>query len=188
MPARGYRPIVPALRPVAAAVAVSALLVAALAAALSAAQAASACVCPEAPIGERFDDADVALVGRVVSVEEAERGGELVRLLTVAVEQRVKGDVEGELVVRSPARTGCDLVLPESRSVGLLLTRAPDGAWLGSACSIADPGQLVAAGDEPRGGAIKVVIGVVVLGLVLLLAFARLRRGSRPWLPGGPTA
>jgi hypothetical protein len=122
----------------------------------------------------------------VVSQREAALRGQQVRLLSVAVEQRVKGDVEGTLVVRSPAQTDCDLEIPENRSVGLLLARAPDGAWLGSACSIADPGQLVAAGGEPRGGGIKVVIGVVVLGLVLLLAYVRLRRGSRPQLPGAP--
>ncbi len=79
-------------------------------------------------------------------------------------------------------------MLPENRSVGLLLTRAPDGTWLGSACSLVDPGQLVAAGGEPRGGAIKVVIGILILGLVMLLAFVRLRRGSRPSLPGPPPA
>ena len=155
---------------------------------LVAAGAALACVCTEMPIAERLDDSDVAFVGRVVSEREGELRGQPVRLLSVAVEQRVKGDVEGTIVVRSPAQTDCDLEIPESRSVGLLLTRAPDGAWLGSACSIADPGQLVAAGGEPRGGAIKVGIGVIVLGLVLLLAYVRLRRGSRPQLPGPPRA
>jgi hypothetical protein len=156
--------------------------------ALAGAGGALACVCADIPIGERLDDSDVAFVGRVVSERESELRGQPIRLLSVAVEQRVKGDVEGTLVVRSPAQTDCDLQIPENRSVGLLLARAPDGAWLGSACSIADPGQLVAAGGEPRGGAIKVVLGVIVLGLVLLLAYVRLRRGSRPQLPGAPGA
>jgi hypothetical protein len=152
------------------------------------ADAALACVCAQMPMSDRLDDSDVAFVGRVESEREGSVRGEPVRLLTVAVEQRVKGDVDGVLVVRSPARSDCDLVIPENRSVGLLLTRAPGGAWLGSACSVADPGELVAAGGEPRGGGIKVVVGVVVLGLVLLLAYARLRRGSRPSLPGPPGA
>jgi len=30
------------------------------------------------------------------------------------------------------------------------------------------------------------VIGVVILALVLLLAWYRLRKGARPQLPGGP--
>jgi hypothetical protein len=148
---------------------------------------AAACVCREATIEARLDAADVAFVGRIASEEDGVLRGQPVRLLTVAVEQRVKGDVPETLVVRSPRDSDCDLVVPGNRSVGLLLTKAPTGAWLGSACSIADPGQLVAAGGEPRGGAIKVVVGIVVLGLVLLLAFVRLRRGSRPSLPGSPT-
>jgi len=67
-----------------------------------------------------------------------------------------------------------------------LLTRAPDGGWLGTACSVVAPGQLVAEGGEPRGGVIKVGIGIVILGLVLLWALRRLRRGARPDLPGAP--
>ena len=152
------------------------------------ADAALACVCAQMPMSERLDDSDVAFVGRVESEREGRVRGQPVRLLTIAVEQRVKGDVDGTLVVRSPARSDCDLVIPQNRSVGLLLTRAPCGAWLGSACSVADPGALVAAGGEPRGGAIKVALGVVVLGLVLLVAYVRLRRGSRPSLPGPPAS
>jgi hypothetical protein len=70
--------------------------------------------------------------------------------------------------------------------VGLLLTRSADGAWFASACSVVAPGVLVAAGGEPRGGVIKVVVGFFILGLVLLWAFRRLRRGARPDLPGAP--
>ena len=164
------------------------VVAAAAVAGLVLADAAHACVCAQVPMSERLDDSDVAFVGRVESEREGSVRGEPVRLLTIAVEQRVKGDVDGTLVVRSPARSDCDLVIPENRSVGLLLTRAPGGAWLGSACSVADPGALVAAGGEPRGGAIKVVLGVVVLGLVLLVAYVRLRRGSRPSLPGPPAS
>ena len=70
--------------------------------------------------------------------------------------------------------------------VGLLLTAAPDGAWLATACSVVIPGQLVVEGGEPRGGPIKVVVGAVILGLVLLWALSRLRKGSRPDLHGAP--
>jgi hypothetical protein len=98
----------------------------------------------------------------------------------------VKGDVPKQIVVRTPAETDCGLEVEEREPVGLLLTRRAGGEWLATLCSLVEPGELVAAGGEPRGGAIKVVIGVVFLALVLLLAFARLRRGQRPWLPGGP--
>jgi hypothetical protein len=51
---------------------------------------------------------------------------------------------------------------------------------------VVNPGQLVVEGGEPRGGPIKVVIGIVILALVLLWALRRLRKGSRPELPGAP--
>jgi len=73
-----------------------------------------------------------------------------------------------------------------NEAVGLLLTESPDGAWLASACSVVDPGPLVAEGGEPRGGVIKVGIGIVILGLVLGWALLRLRKGKRPNLPGAP--
>ena len=147
---------------------------------------AQACVCAALPLNERLDDADAAVVGRVVGERAGELQGAPQLLLTFEVDQRVKGDVDGTLVVRSPLRTDCDLVVPRDEAVGLLLTRSPDGAWLGTACSVVDPGTLVAAGGEPRGGAIKVVIGLGILAIVVLWALRRRRRGARPQLPGGP--
>jgi MYXO-CTERM domain-containing protein len=166
---------------------VRALFVASLAA-LVLAEGALACVCADTPLEERFDEADVAFVGRYESERPGEVGGQRVALVTVAVEQRVKGDVEGTVVVRSPSGSDCDLKLPAGRSVGLLLTSAPDGTLLGSACSIVEPGELVAVGGEPRGGVIKVAIGLVILALVLAWALRRRARGARPELPGAPSA
>jgi hypothetical protein len=160
-------------------------LVAALAA-LGLAGVAAACVCPTKPLEQRLDDADVAFVGRVESEREATRRGARERLLTVAVEQRVKGEVEGTVVVRSPSGSDCDLVVPENRSVGFLLVRAPDGGFLGSLCSMVAPGQLVAEGGEPRGTLIKVALGLVIVGIVLVWALRRRARGTRPDLPGAP--
>ena len=156
---------------------------------------ASACVCASEPIEERLDRADAAIVGRVVSetIPDPTEDGPA-RLLAVEIEQRVKGDVvdetEGDarrkIFVRTPYQTDCDLTIDRDETVGLLLTRLPRGGWYATACSVVAPGQLVAAGGEPRGGVIKVVIGVAILGLVLLWALRRLRRGARPDLPGAP--
>jgi hypothetical protein len=143
-------------------------------------------VCVDAPLSERLDDADAALIGRVVSERQGELKGAPQRFLTVEVDQRVKGDIERTLEVRSPSGSDCDVVVPKDEAIGLLLNRAPDGAYLATACSVVEPGPLVAEGGEPRGGAIKVAIGAVVLGLVLLWALRRLRKGSRPDLPGAP--
>jgi MYXO-CTERM domain-containing protein len=162
------------------------VLLVSVVAALVLADGALACVCADTPLEERFDEADLAFVGRYESQRPGEVRGQRVTLVSVVVEQRVKGDVEGTVVVRSPSGSDCDLALPRARSVGLLLERAPDGAWLGSACSIVEPGELVAVGGEPRGGVIKVAIGLVIVALVLAWALRRRARGTRPELPGAP--
>jgi MYXO-CTERM domain-containing protein len=146
---------------------------------------AAACVCVEATVEQRLDDADAAVVGRIVSERVGDLNGAPQRFLTVAVEQRVKGDVERTVEVRSPFGGDCDIAVPRDTSTGFLLTSV-GGGWFATACSVVEPGQLVAAGGEPRGGPIKVVIGAVVLALVLGYALLRLRRGSRPQLPGAP--
>jgi len=151
--------------------------------ALAFAGAAAACVCAQASLAERLDAADAAVVARVVG---STTPSPTRRVLTFEVEQRVKGDVGRRVEVRSPSGTDCDLDVHEAQTVGLLLTRLPSGEWLGTQCSVVDPGELVAAGGEPRGGSIKVGIGIVILALVLLFASYRLRRGIRPQLPGAP--
>jgi hypothetical protein len=145
-------------------------------------------VCIDTPLAERLDDADAAVVGRVVSERPGELNGAPQRFLTVEVEQRVKGDLGRSLDVRSPSGTDCDVEVPRDRSIGLLLTRGAGGAWIATACSVVNPGQLVVEGGEPRGGVIKVGVGIVILVLVLLFARRRLRKGSRPSLPGAPGA
>ncbi len=117
-----------------------------------------------------------------------------IRVMTFDVETRVKGDVPNQvpgsdvrrIFIRVPLDTDCDVTVDEGATVGLLLTRQPTGAWYATACSVVPAGQLVTEGGEPRGGPIKVVIGIFVLALVLLWALLRLRRGTRPNIPGAP--
>jgi MYXO-CTERM domain-containing protein len=149
---------------------------------------ARACVCAELPLRERLDAADAAVAGRVVAERGDEVNGAPVRILTFEVEQRVKGGVGGTIEVRAPSGTDCDVEVPRNEPIGLLLTEAPDGAWLVTASSVVSAPALVVEGGEPRGGTIKVVVGLVILGLVLLWAARRRRRGARPDLPGAPGA
>jgi hypothetical protein len=152
-----------------------------------------ACACLSAPIEERLDQADAAVVGRIngFGTTDADRP---ISTMTFDVEQRVKGDVPGQvsgieqtrIFVRVPKGTDCDVTLETGTTTGLLLTRQRDGMWFASACSIVTPGELVAAGGEPRGGVIKVVLGVLILALVLSWALRRKARGTRPRLPGAP--
>jgi hypothetical protein len=149
---------------------------------------AAACVCVQEPMSKRLDDSDVAVVGHVVATKKTELRGAPQLLLTIDVEQRVKGRGIGDpLVVRAPLHTDCDVRVPRGRTVGWLLTKAPDGGTLlATACSVVGPVKLVAAGGEPRGGVIKVVVGLFILGFVLLWALRRMKRGTRPRLPGAP--
>jgi hypothetical protein len=155
-------------------------------AALAVASPAPAVVCANTPLSQRLDESDAAVVGRVVDTRPAEVEGAAVTLLTVDVDQHVKGDVGRSLVVRSPRGSDADVDVALNKAIGLLLARAPDGTWLASACSVVGPGFLVAEGGEPRGGVIKVGIGIVILVLVLGWALLRLRKGKRPDLPGAP--
>ena len=155
-------------------------------AALALAGPAVAGVCVDAPLSQRLDESDAAVVGRVIAERPAEVEGAAVTLLTVEVDQHVKGDVGRSLVVRSPRGSDVDVDVAMNKAVGFLLSRGPDGTWLASACSVVGPGFLVAEGGEPRGGVIKVGIGIVILALVLLWAVQRLRKGKRPDLPGAP--
>jgi hypothetical protein len=154
--------------------------------ALAVAGDAQACSCAAAPLEERLDDADAAIVGTVVSEEVRDLRGLPQRHLTIQVDQRVKGDVERTIVVRTPLQTSCDISVAVGAPIGLLLTRAPEGAWLANLCSVVSAGELVAAGGEPRGGAIKVVLGVIILAIVLSWALRRRLTGKRPNLPGAP--
>lgn len=153
-------------------------------------------MCANEPIGDRLDGADAAVVGEVRSLTDPDRASsQPFRLMLFQVTQRVKGEVRGEHVgsadraifVRVPRGTDCDLPANiVGTTTGLLLTKLPAGAWYATACSLVDPGMLLAAGGEPRGGVIKVGIGIVILGVVLLWALYRLRKGARPDLPGAP--
>ncbi len=156
-----------------------------LALVLSGAGEAQACVCAEQPLDERLDAADAAVVARLVAVRETQSFPPQ-RSLSFEVDQRVKGDVEETFVIDSSAQSDCDLDVEENVPVGLLLTRGPGGEWQATACSIVGPGDLVAEGGDVRGGGIKIVIGLVILGLVLAWALRRKARGTRPDLPGAP--
>ena len=148
----------------------------------------------DAPVEERLEGADAAVVGTVRGYAEQPDADVPTRVMTLDVETRVKGDVPNQvpgsdtrrIFVRVPMTTDCDGTVETETTIGLLLTKQPSGAWYATACSVVPAGQLVTEGGEPRGGPIKVAIGAVVLALVLLWALLRLRKGSRPNLPGAP--
>jgi hypothetical protein len=145
-----------------------------------------ACVCAEQPLDQRLDEADAAVVARLVAIRESQTFPPQ-RALTFEVDQRVKGEIDDTFDIRSSG-TSCDLApdVEEGVPIGLLLTRGAGGQWQGSTCGLVSAGELVAEGGETRGGAIKIVIGLLILALVLSWALRRRARGTRPRLPGAP--
>jgi hypothetical protein len=153
--------------------------------ALVGAGAAQACVCVDQPLDQRLEEADAAVVARLVGVREGQSFPPQ-RVLTFEVDQHVKGDVGETFDVDSLPPSDCALEVAENVPVGLLLTQGPAGEWQGTTCSVVSAGELVAEGGETRGGAIKIVIGLLILALVLSWALRRRARGTRPRLPGAP--
>ena len=143
-------------------------------AALVAAPGALALDCPNVPLDERLRAADAAFVGRVVGER---RGGGEGRVYRLVVDQRVKGPVGREVEVHAaaPLVDASDRRVLRDEALGVLADLA--GATLVTeSCLLTDPGALLSVSDEPRGNAIKIVIGLVILALVLAYSVRRLRR------------
>ncbi len=61
-------------------------------------------------------------------------------------------------------------------TIGVIAAPEKGGRLVTSSCALVDPGSLMGASDEPKGGPIKVVIGLVLLGLVVWYSLRRLKR------------
>ena len=148
-------------------------------ASLAAAPGAFALDCPNVPLEERLTAADVAFVGRVTD-ERADADGTGI-VYRFVVDQRVKGSVGREVEVHAATRLvdAADEPLVHDEALGVLAQL--DGARIVTeSCLLTDPGALLSTSDEPRGDAIKIVIGLVILALVLAFSIRRLRRRELP--------
>lgn len=148
-------------------------------AALVSAPAALALDCPNVPLEERLDAADVAFVGRVTDERPAAAGDGVV--YRFVVDQRVKGAVGREVEVHAalPLVDAADQPLVRDEALGVLA--GLDGARIETeSCLLTDPGALLSTSDEPKGDAIKIVIGLGILGLVLAYSVRRLRKRNLP--------
>lgn len=132
--------------------------------------------CPQTPLQERIDQADIVFVGRSAGSHPVPGGGVPQRLYTFVVDQHVKGDVGEKVEVRIPvlAANGGQKV-PEDVAAGVLASRTGSG-WFTTTCGITDPGAVLATVDEPKGNAVKLAIGIVILAAVLAYSIRRVRR------------
>ena len=115
-------------------------------------------------------------VGRSTGFTPLAGGGVPQRLYHFDVDQEVKGDLGSTVDVRVPVRpaNGGQLI-PRDTAAGILMNRA-DGTWFTTRCGITDPGAVLAGVDKPKGNAVRLLIGVVILGAVLGYSIVRVRR------------
>ncbi len=69
--------------------------------------------------------------------------------------------------------------IPEDTAAGILMNRA-NGTWFATRCGITDPGVVLAGVDKPKGNAVRLLIGFVILGAVLLYSIRKVRRRDTP--------
>ncbi len=137
---------------------------------------ADAYTCPTTSLQERIDQAQIVFVGRSTGFRPVTGGGVPQRIYTFVVDQQVKGDIGRTVDVRIPERAANGgQRIPEDVAAGVLANRV-GGGYFTTRCGITDPGAVLAEVDEPRGNAIKLVIGVLVLGAVLAYSIRRVRR------------
>ncbi len=152
------------------------VLALALAAGLGLPAGAGAYTCPTTSLQERIDQAEIVFVGRSTGFRPVPGGGVPQRIYTFVVDQQVKGDIGRTVDVRIPERAANGgQRIPEDVAAGVLASRV-GGGYFTTRCGITDPGAVLAEVDEPRGNAIKLVIGVLVLGAVLAYSIRRMRR------------
>lgn len=129
-------------------------------------------VCPPATVAERLQAADASFVGDVLETRPV--GDQL--LYTFAVDKAVKGELGSEVTVLSERLVAADgNAIAAGLDVGVF-AQLDGGTYTTDSCGLVDPSLLLEAADEPRGEAIKLVVGMVILGAVLALALVRLRR------------
>lgn len=157
----------------------------ALVAAVGLVPSAAAVVCPNIPLEERLEDADAAFVGELVSQRPASTDGTLYRF---DVKQQIRGTGGSEVEVRADEQLTDAQDRPLTRGIVVGVLAGLDGATLTtSSCLLTDPAALLAVADEPRGGLIKMVLGLLFTLAIVAWAVSRRRRGTRPELPGPPT-
>jgi hypothetical protein len=143
-------------------------------AACAVAPAARAFDCPNVPVAERLESADVAFVGPIVSERPSSRAGQ--RVYRFRVEQPVKGPLGTEVEVRSERLVDVeDTPVPHGADVGVLAS-TQGAEFVTSSCGLSDPAALLAGADEPRGEWIKLVIGIGIAAAAVLFSLLRLRR------------
>jgi hypothetical protein len=134
-------------------------------------------------VSDLLKKADVAFVGTIVSIEPVNGHGIPQYAYRFKVEKAAKGQLGAFATVRAAKLVDCNLrplTADTKDAVGVLATRT-NGEFVTSEQGLVDPGSLLGAADAPKGGGIKVAIGLVLAAIVVAFSVHRLRkRGGDP--------
>jgi hypothetical protein len=161
------------------------LMLAAFVGALLLPAAASAVSCSTESVKDKLAAADIAFVGRVVSQRPLPRANGIAQFDYVfAVSHPVKGAPAARVTVRAAKLvdlSGVELTPTFHEDVGVLAGRITGGRLVASSCSLVDAVTLLDEADAPKGGLIKVAIGLVIAVLVIAYSLRRVKkRGGAP--------
>jgi hypothetical protein len=161
------------------------LLAGGVVAVLSLPSAASAASCTTVAVKDKLAGADVAFVGRVVARNPLPRANGIPQFEYVfSTSHVVKGTQAGRVTVRSARLvdlSGVALTPSFHEDVGVLAGRGVGGALVTSSCGLVDAVTLLDESDHPKGGLIKVAIGLLIAASVIGYSLRRLRRrGDAP--------
>jgi hypothetical protein len=129
-------------------------------------------------VKDKLDGAEVAFVGRVLSVTRVPgETGVPTFDYRFTIDRSVKGVTGTRATLRAAKLVDIDnqVVAPSNVTIGVL-ARHVGGRLVTNSCALVDPGSLMGASDEPKGGPIKLVIGIVILGIVVVYSLRRLQR------------
>jgi hypothetical protein len=162
----------------------SRLVLFACAAALLLPSAASAITC-RGSITDRLHNADVGFVGHLISVTPVAANGGIKQFdYRFAIDKAAKGPLGKEATVRAAQLVDLDLrplTAAYHDTVGVIASPGAGGRLVTTSCGLVDAGSLLGAADAPKGGGIKVLIGLVIAGLVVWYSIRRLKkRGGAP--------
>ena len=128
-------------------------------------------------VKDKLDGSQVAFVGRVVAVTPVQGAGIPTFDYRFRIDHSIKGVSGDRVTVRAARLIDIDnqLVTPSNVTIGVLASHA-GGRLVTNSCALVDPGSLMGASDERKGGLIKVAVGLVLLGLVVWYSLRRLKR------------
>ena len=160
------------------------LVFAICAAALLLPSAASAITCPGS-ITDRLHGADVGFAGHLLSVTPVAANGGIKQFdYRFAIDKAAKGPLGKEATVRAVELVDLDLrplTAAYHDTVGVIASPGAGGRLVTTSCGLVDAGSLLGAADAPKGGGIKVLIGLAIAALVVGYSVRRLkRRGGAP--------